>query len=253
MFPGTRESANMPALYRSLTCTRALCRKPVVTLRPTPIHGECAHSSWLPAHVQVGTILLSALFVYDCFWVFASERLFGSNVMMEAATKQAENPAFLAAAALRLPSAHIAPHLELPVKLLFPAKLFAAAPQEPALMLGLGDMALPGMLLALLLCHDAHRWAQPRGVAPKRALLRTLLSWRFWRQAYALPSGAGYAAGMFAALGVGTVFQAAQPALLYLVPSMLLPLLVHAAARGEVRVLWDGPPEMLHDEKRFEV
>ena len=43
--------------------------------------------------LKVTTLLLSALFVYDIFWVFFSERLFGQNVMLEAATRQADNPA----------------------------------------------------------------------------------------------------------------------------------------------------------------
>ena len=224
-----------------------------------------------PRPLQVCTILLSGLFFYDVFFVFFSERLFGQNVMVAAATQRAENPAFLAAQALHLPSGLMARSLELPVKLLFPAHLFAGSPQEPMLMLGLGDMALPGMLLALLLCQDVHSWGAPYGgggdASPAAAAaavavalsspahqMRALLRWRFWRQTYALPAWAGYAAGMLAALGAGTIFQTPQPALLYLVPGTLLPVLAKATARGEARQLWEGQPAAArYAEKRLDV
>lgn len=38
--------------------------------------------------MQVCAVLLGGLFVYDVFWVFFSEGLFGDNVMVAAATKQ---------------------------------------------------------------------------------------------------------------------------------------------------------------------
>jgi hypothetical protein len=46
--------------------------------------------------------------------------------------------------------------------------------------------------------------------------------------------------GLLLALGTGVVFQAAQPALLYLVPCTLAPVMVRAAARKEWGELWGG-------------
>lgn len=40
-------------------------------------------------NLKVCAVLLGGLFVYDVFWVFFSEGLFGDNVMVAAATKQA--------------------------------------------------------------------------------------------------------------------------------------------------------------------
>lgn len=47
------------------------------------------------------------------------------------------------------------------------------------------------------------------------------------------------------ALASGVLFQAAQPALLYLVPCTLLPVMARAAARGEWGELWGGKRRMV--------
>jgi hypothetical protein len=45
----------------------------------------------------------------------------------------------------------------------------------------------------------------------------------------------GYVGGLGATIAVMNVFQAAQPALLYIVPAVLLAVGVHAQLRGEFR------------------
>lgn len=75
-------------------------------------------------------MLLSGLFVYDVFWVFFSQHLFGANVMVAAATKQAQNPVVSAAEALHLPvPAAVSRQLDLPMKLLFPRSLLHPSPE----------------------------------------------------------------------------------------------------------------------------
>src|SRR3989338_6572620 len=77
-----------------------------------------------------GCLLLWLLFVYDIFWVF------GTPVMVSVAT-----------------------NLEGPIKLLFPKNLLtalAAAEDFKFALLGLGDIVLPGLFIALLLRFDAH-------------------------------------------------------------------------------------------------
>lgn len=155
--------------------------------------------------------------------------------MVEAATQQADNPALTVAAALHLPTSGLAARLDLPVKLMFPASLLHWSDQEPGMMLGLGDMALPGMLIALLLVEDVGRWREGGGAG--RPPLR---SWAFWARSYTAPAWVGYGAGMFLAMGFGTVFQAAQPALLYLVPCTLAPAVVRARRQRDLRALWHG-------------
>ena len=160
--------------------------------------------------------------------------------MVEAATKQADNPAVTVAEALHLPTSGLAQQLDLPVKLLFPANPLRWDTSEPALMLGLGDIALPAMLISLLLCEDVSKWQQFSSSGVGVLGRNALRSWQFWRQSYVLPSWIGYSVGMFLALGFGSVYQAAQPALLYLVPGTLLPAVVLARRRKELRGLWEG-------------
>ena len=69
--------------------------------------------------------------------------------------------------------------------------------------------------------------------------------WRGLRDTLARPSYlrtgyGGYMAGLLVALTVSRAFHAAQPALLYIVPATLLPLLARAAARRELKLLWVG-------------
>ena len=119
-----------------------------------------------PPSAQIGAIALFGLLAYDVFWVFLSPLLFAKNVMVEVAQQQAANPARDIVQALPIPQGALPPlHLDLPNKLVLPVCFWApagaraAADAQPLLqpgllcpgftMLGLGDIALPGLLLAL--------------------------------------------------------------------------------------------------------
>ncbi|CAI5946251.1 unnamed protein product [Closterium sp. NIES-65] len=137
---------------------------------------------FFPLFLQVCALLLACLFLYDIFWVFFSHRFFGANVMLSVATQHAHNPAHSVAHSLHLPSAvakSIVREIELPVKLLFPRDLFGElnifGRQERGrardfMVLGLGDMAIPGMLLALVLCVDQHKRRQQQEEQQEREL-----------------------------------------------------------------------------------
>ena len=75
----------------------------------------------------VDGLLQSLLFFYDIFWVF------GTDVMVT-----------------------VAKNLNAPIKLIFPRP---AEMEEPS-MLGLGDIVLPGIYIALLLRYDIWRYLQ---------------------------------------------------------------------------------------------
>lgn len=79
--------------------------------------------------------------------------------------------------------------------------------------LGLGDIVLPGTLMSMMLKLDASRGFQ---------------------SSYFRSTMIGYILGLITTVLVMVVFQAAQPALLYLVPGVVGAILLHAAARGEV-------------------
>ncbi|CAI5464115.1 unnamed protein product [Closterium sp. Yama58-4] len=244
-------------------------------------------------NVKVCALLLACLFLYDIFWVFFSHRFFGANVMLSVATQHAHNPAHSVAHSLRLPSAvakSIVREIELPVKLLFPRDLFgelnvfAGQRARDFMVLGLGDMAIPGMLLALVLCVDQHKRRQQQEEQQQRELevleagkggqeqqqqphehpqkhseqhsqgmlnrplLDALPSAREQERAqlgYVWVAAVGYAVGLVAALAAGVLTRSPQPALLYLVPSTLGPVSLVAWRRGELADLWDGSPGLM--------
>jgi len=153
----------------------------------------------LPSY-QVGCILLGGLFFYDIFWVF------GTDVMVT-----------------------VAKSFDAPIKLLFPKNLFAAKYQYS--MLGLGDIVIPGVFIALLLRYDAHRAihrmklngkTSPTTSFPKPVFIATFV---------------GYAVGLIGTIIVMHTFQAAQPALLYLVPAVIAFSACTAFFLGEFKLL----------------
>ena len=105
----------------------------------------------------------------------------------------------------------VAKGLNAPVKILFPKKL--GVTPIPCSMLGLGDIVIPGIFIALLLRFDASR-----GKASQPYFISNLIA---------------YEVGLAITVGVMHFFDAAQPALLYLVPACIGASLLTAAVRGE--------------------
>ncbi|XP_014663862.1 PREDICTED: minor histocompatibility antigen H13-like [Priapulus caudatus] len=157
--------------------------------------------------VLTGAILLCGLFIYDVFWVF------GTNVMVT-----------------------VAKSFEAPIKLVFPQDLLERGlDAQNFAMLGLGDIVIPGIFIALLLRFDVSLKKRPGG------------------RTYFYTSFAAYIAGLLTTIFVMHVFKHAQPALLYLVPACLgAPLLV-ATLKGELHDMFayeDNPAEEIKaDEK----
>lgn len=154
--------------------------------------------------IQIGAILLVGLFFYDIFWVFFTP------VMVT-----------------------VAKSFDAPIKLLFPrgalSDAAAAAGVPPFSMLGLGDIVIPGIYVALILRMDHARIAQATLTnAPKPATYFPAVAF-------------GYFAGLATTIVVMNVFQAAQPALLYIVPGILGATFVRALIAGgmkEVKAIW---------------
>ncbi|CAK5268630.1 unnamed protein product [Mycena citricolor] len=139
---------------------------------------------------RTGCILLSALFFYDIWWVF------GTRVMVEVAT-----------------------NLDVPIKLIMPK-----AAQGGYTMLGLGDIVIPGVFIALCLRFDHHRAERP-------------VSSTFSRP-YFLANLFAYISGLVTTMIVMHAFGKAQPALLYLSPACIGAFLLTAAFRNELSVAW---------------
>ncbi|CAI9781303.1 unnamed protein product [Fraxinus pennsylvanica] len=132
---------------------------------------------------KTGAILLAGLFIYDIFWVFFTP------VMVS-----------------------VAKSFDAPIKLLFPTLDSA----RPFSMLGLGDIVIPGIFVALALRFDVSRGKESQ----------------YFKSAFL-----GYAVGLVLTIVVMNWFQAAQPALLYIVPAVIGFLAVHCICNGEVKPL----------------
>ena len=141
-----------------------------------------------------------------------------------------------AAAALNLSSGSVAKQLDPPVKIKIPRDLLSGSPRHFSI-LGLGDIALPGMLLALSACFDQRR-CRNDPLSPMRA--PSSMSEQQQRSVYLQRATLGYLVGMLSAMIGGMMSQMAQPALMYLVPAVLLPVLYTAWERRELREVWGG-------------
>jgi len=171
-----------------------------------------------------GVILLSALFFYDIFWVF------GTDVMVT-----------------------VAKNFDAPIKLLFPR----VSMPNPA-MLGLGDIVIPGIFIAMMLRYDVAQILASGKSNKDDNMNSKSNSARSQRSSRAAGSGAAssdivskiktwinlapyyhtclisYVFGLVATLVVMYTFEAAQPALLYLVPACVGSVMVRAAIEGKL-------------------
>merc|ERR1712142_1098541 len=157
--------------------------------------------------VSTGCILLGGLFFYDIFWVF------GTDVMVT-----------------------VAKSFEAPIKLVFPQDLLENGPlaANNFAMLGLGDIVIPGIFIALLLRFDLRSLKSTPAPSVQPAKI------------YFYTGFIAYISGLLLTIFVMHVYKHAQPALLYLVPACVgAPILV-AIVRGELTTLFsydDGAGE----------
>uniref|UniRef100_A0A3B3TJ62 Signal peptide peptidase 3 n=1 Tax=Poecilia latipinna TaxID=48699 RepID=A0A3B3TJ62_9TELE len=170
--------------------------------------------------LKVSCLLLSGLLIYDVFWVFFSAYIFNSNVMVKVATQPAENPIDVLSRKLHLGPGmgRDVPRLSLPGKLVFPSSTGSHFS-----MLGIGDIVMPGLLLCFVLRYDNYK-KQATGEVPGPGNM----SGRMQRVSYFHCTLIGYFVGLLTATVASRIHRAAQPALLYLVPFTLLPLLTMA-------------------------
>lgn len=166
---------------------------------------------------KTGMILLAGLFVYDIFWVF------GTEVMVT-----------------------VAKNFDAPIKLLFPKDLTAEKFQFA--MLGLGDIVIPGIFVALCLRFDYYLATQRVNRSSKSKSKGGLAGTKFPKP-YFTACLIAYIAGLITTVSVMHVFKAAQPALLYLSPACILSVLITGAIRGELPEVFSYKSEMLKPKK----
>lgn len=180
-----------------------------------------------PTTFWTGSLILMGLFIYDVVMVFYTP------MMVTVATS-----------------------LDVPIKLVFPG------PKKGG-MLGLGDVVLPGIMMALALRFDLYLYylrkqtitsGDQKKIKAPYVDATGLWGERFWTsrseesnvadasrfpKTYFHASIVGYLVGMLTTLTVLVYFNHAQPALLYLVPGVLISLWGTAWFRGEVPLMWE--------------
>ena len=177
---------------------------------------------------KVGLILLSLLFFYDIFWVFYTP------VMVS-----------------------VAKNIEGPVKLMFPKlqdaidKIKKEKPDEYAgkaydprefNMIGLGDIVIPGVYVALMLRFDIYLFKKA-----KKDISNFEIS--FKNMKYFFITFIFYNLGIIITLCSMYFFNHAQPALLYLVPCTLLSSTLTSFQTKEFNELWKFNEEKLDKEE----
>lgn len=150
---------------------------------------------------KIITLISILLFLYDIFMVFITSLLTKEVSVMESVAMGVQD----------LPVLMRVPHF-------FPGE--SAVCSENAMFLGYGDIAVPGLAIAYCRSYDV--------------IVKKGLPWYF------LLAIVCYAAGLIMALTASSLMNTGQPALLYLVPAILLPVTLLAWCRGDLRKFWDG-------------
>lgn len=104
--------------------------------------------------------------------------------------------------------------------------------------LGLGDIVIPGLFLALLLRFDSAPATAAGDSAQKNQQQREFNTNKTRRRYFPLTMFA-YAAGLVATIGIMHWFKAAQPALLYLVPACVGCPLLLASIKGDLSAIYN--------------
>ncbi|KAG4105739.1 hypothetical protein H8356DRAFT_924365 [Neocallimastix lanati (nom. inval.)] len=169
---------------------------------------------------KTGILLLSALFFYDIFWVFFTP------VMVT-----------------------VAKNFDAPIKMLFPRNIFTwiksgllTTKGIEFSMLGLGDIAIPGVYVALCARFDHSLAVKKNGGKPIKK----------FPMPYFTTCYISYILGLITTMGVMHVFNHAQPALLYLSPACIISSLLCALVRGEIKALFEYDDESEEEKKARE-
>ncbi|CAB4054371.1 SPPL2B [Lepeophtheirus salmonis] len=156
--------------------------------------------------LKICTLLLSLLLFYDIFFVFITPYFTkdGESVMVDVALGGDSGETF-------------------PIVLIVPRMLsLKKICYSNVMMLGLGDIALPGLLVSYCYSFDVHM-EKPCKI--------------YW-----ICANIGYIIGLIITDVSLLLSGAAQPALLYLVPCTLVPTFLVALCRGEFKTIWNGGP-----------
>lgn len=150
----------------------------------------------------------------------------------------------------------VAKSIDAPIKLLFPRDWTPDEEGKPKFsLLGLGDIVLPGLFIALCLRYDIIKATQKalRNGSDKQEVYDQMR-----RQSVMAPkpyfygSLIGYVIAIITTVAVMFIFDHGQPALLYLVPACLLSVVINALRLGETKLIQEFDEDKIvnPDKKR---
>lgn len=125
----------------------------------------------------------------------------------------------------------VATGIDGPIKILFPQTIFGS--HEKKSLLGLGDIVIPGFFVAQTLVFSVEY--------AKRGTY------------YFTVAMIAYVLSLVHTMVVMVVFNHAQPALLYIVPWLLISTVASAAVKGDLRQLWEYDVETVQPKKKKSV
>lgn len=155
-------------------------------------------------NLKSGFFILLVLFFYDIYFVFCN------NVMVTVATR-----------------------LELPFKLSLPVSYNTTSRKFGFSFLGLGDMIIPGMFIAMCYKFDIWKW-HVKNIDREFHLL----NWGYIGT-YFITSILAYVVAMTTCMVGLNAFNVAQPALLYIVPYLLISVIIVAYLKGDLKEIWN--------------
>jgi len=180
--------------------------------------------------IKIAMLLLTAIFFYDVFFVFISPFLTGGQSIMLNVATGSGNP-IAHDYCYKYPKEPGCTGVSfLPMLFIFPKFNDYAS---GTVILGLGDIVLPGFLIAFSSRYDeasrligAHM-TQPGIPVPTK-----------WYQGYFFPMMIAYSVGLFLAISAVLIMQQGQPALLYICPCCMITILL--LGRKNLKDLWNG-------------
>lgn len=218
---------------------------------------------------RAASLMLFGLLFYDVFWVFASPHVVGDNVMLTVATSDA---------------------VAGPTRILFPRlhseAVGSEAPDFGFSLLGLGDVAIPGLLASLALRYDFSLRAgkcangttstlatdnsldkhnKDASVSVANDADRTVAHGVYRDVSQVIPVGkrlyflavmGAYVSGLLLAFVANRVTNMGQPALLYIVPCTTAAVALSAVLRSDFPQMWSftdvasfGMPQSVPEQK----
>eukprot|EP00316_Scyphosphaera_apsteinii_P011971 CAMPEP_0119315888 /NCGR_PEP_ID=MMETSP1333-20130426/37576_1 /TAXON_ID=418940 /ORGANISM="Scyphosphaera apsteinii, Strain RCC1455" /LENGTH=411 /DNA_ID=CAMNT_0007321383 /DNA_START=187 /DNA_END=1422 /DNA_ORIENTATION=+ len=153
-------------------------------------------------------LLLLGLFFYDAFFVFKSD------IMLTVATQ-----------------------IEAPAKFLFAAMREAGDDRYPFSVLGLGDVVVPGAFVSLMREVDKDGLSRMGDVSLNVSIPNFDRVGIFDTSPYFYAGLGGYTFGLLATFVANYITNAGQPALVYIVPSLLIAAGATGLAQGELKEL----------------